>query len=57
MIYCHQFCDDVECQDVAAGIIASIVKCYLENRIKSKSETVEYFKLMEYKISTIYPTI
>jgi hypothetical protein len=34
-----------------------IVKFCLENLNKSKSETVEHFKLLEFKIPTIYRTI
>jgi hypothetical protein len=34
-----------------------IVKCCPENPNKSKSETVEHFKLLGFKISTIYHTI
>jgi hypothetical protein len=34
-----------------------IVKCCLENPNKSKSETVEHFKLLEFKIPTIYRRI
>jgi hypothetical protein len=47
------------CQSIAFRITATKFNCKfcLENPNKSKSETVEHFKLRRFKIHTIYRTI